>query len=713
MIENNSKDLKGENYIIGIYTNKLNNGVSQYSFRIRAEQELFKNYIISDVSTENICITQEKNQSCYFIIPVVNVYKNSNLFLYGISSSNSDDLIISYKKIKMNENIAKNGKYIDDGIYTKTSKDQFIKNMLFISNTEMNLKEDENILIKIESPEPGTVTLLHTFKFNLSESLVNPKNKEIFYINANSELYLNIPQGVKSLIHINAISGKGQLGYENDEQSLQEISGKYSSMFLQSVENNENRIKIRSNPDSNFIFYAYMKIGSIKRNINEISLGSAVLRTGEGFPIEFYSKIAEGQDYIINFNLNNFNFKEIQEENNDMNIFNIRAYIVPEDIIEKLKLDDTFVYNNNPFQGKYEISYSMAKLVLNKDYIKQYYSKGVKNYIYLVIEDSYSNPTILNNILGEITIWQNNNIDYIAPNNVYINSNLQTGTKSVNKYKLIKKNSEDKIMRIEFSPSSQNVKYKMYYINQLNLLQNTEVDFIEEENFGKKNIDVNLNNDYDTIIFEIYNEKEESDINKMSYSLRYRTDKEKNKFKKYIKNGDIKIIKETKDNNIRNISLSIPIIKDNETSKVISAEYYLKIYKFSDKDLFINNTISIIDNLDPYKIIEFTTNETEYNNTITIPNDKNKYYITVNAITNERELLSYNSFVIDINKEKDEGQKEESKGGLEWYYILLIILAILILLVIIIFSIRYAMKKRENKIEDTEQMIPLTTENKL
>ena len=440
VIENNSKDLKGENYIIGIYTNKLNNGVSQYSFRIRAEQELFKNYIISDVSTENICITQEKNQSCYFIIPIINVYKNSNLFLYGISSSNSDDLIISFKKIKMNENIAKNGKYIDDGIYTKTSKDQFIKNMLFISNTEMNLKEDENILIKIESPEPGTVTLLHTFKFNLSESLVNPKNKEIFYISANSELYLNIPQGVKSLIHINAISGKGQLGYENDKQSLQEISGKYSSMFLQSVENNENRIKIRSNPENDFIFYAYMKIGSIKRNINEISLGSAVLRTGEGFPIEFYSKIAENQDYIINFNLNNFNFKEIQEENNDMNIFNIRAYIVPEDIIEKLKLDDTFVYNNNPFQGKYEISYSMAKLVLNKDYIKQYYSKGVKNYIYLVIEDSYSNPTILNNILGEITIWQNNNIDYIAPNNVYINSNLQTGTKSANKYKLIKKN---------------------------------------------------------------------------------------------------------------------------------------------------------------------------------------------------------------------------------------------------------------------------------
>ena len=93
--------------------------------------------------------------------------------------------------------------------------------------------------------------------------------------------------------------------------------------------------------------YISLKIGSIKRNINEISLGSAILRTGEGFPIEFYSKVYENQDYVINFNLNNFNFKEIEEQNYDMSIFNVRAYIVSEDIIEKLKLDDTYVYNKN------------------------------------------------------------------------------------------------------------------------------------------------------------------------------------------------------------------------------------------------------------------------------------------------------------------------------------------------------------------------------
>ena len=149
----------------------------------------------------------------------------------------------------MNDDVVESDKYIDDDVYTKTSKDQFIKNMLYISNTEMNLKEDENILIKIEVPEPGIVTLLHTFKSNLLESLLNPKNKEVFYMNSNSELYLNIPQGVKSLVHVNVISGKGFLGYENDEQSTQEISGKYSSMYLQSTENNVNRIKIKTEKD--------------------------------------------------------------------------------------------------------------------------------------------------------------------------------------------------------------------------------------------------------------------------------------------------------------------------------------------------------------------------------------------------------------------------------------------------------------------------------
>ena len=704
--------IKGQKYIIGIYTNKLNNGVSQYSFRIRTEQNIIPNIIISDISTENICVTEEKNKKCYFLIPITHVQKNSNLFLYGISTSNSDDLIISYKEIELNSILINKDSYIaeDDDKYSKTSKDDFIKNMLYIKSTEMSLTENKNILIKIEAPEPGTVTLLHSFKTNLLETLLNPKNKEVFYMEPNHNLYLNIPQGVKSLVHINVVSGKGKLGYENDEQSIQEISGKYSSMYLQSTEKNVNRIIIKTDDKNNFMFYAYIKIGSIKRNINEIGLGSAVLRTGEGFPMEFYSKVSEDKDYVINFNLN---------KKYDLSVFDIKAYVVPEDIIEKLKLDDTYVYNSNPIKGKYEVGFSMAKLIINRDYIKQYYIKDKKNYIYLIIESSNNNPSKLNNIFGEITVLQDNNIDYIAPNNIYINSNLEKGKASVNKYKLIRKNSDDKIMRIEFSYSSENVKYKLYYTNtsSVNFLQETSIDYKEEKSLGKKNIDINLGDESNTIIFEIYNDNKDVDVSGLSYSLRYRTDKENN-FKNYVTKEDIKIIdqKSEKENNKTKLSLSIPSIKDKTTPDTISAQYYLKVYNYSNKDIFVNGTISLVDKLEPYKIIEFKGKNDTYNQNLELSNDNNKYFLVVNAITDERELLSYNSVLIDLEKgdETDKpsdttepsGEKSTKSSGLPgWALALIIVLGVLLLLAIAFIIFRYVSKKKGNVIENEDQKL--------
>ena len=703
----NSENLKGKRFIIGIYTKKLNNGVSQYSFRIRAEHKLIKNYIYSDISTENICETKENNKSCYFLIPVVNIQPNSNLFLYGISSSNSDDLIISYKKIKIHENIT-NEEYIDNDIYEKTSEEQFIKNMLLISNSELKLNEDENILIKIFAPEKGTITLLHSFKSNLYESLLNPKNKVVYSMNPNEELYLNIPNGVKSLVHINVINGKGKVGFENDINSIQEISGKYSSMYLQGIENNDDkRIKINTDSENSFNFYTYIKLGSIKRNINDISFGSARLRTGEGFPIEFYTKISENEDYIINFNIQNI--KEIEDVDSTISIFNIKGFIVTEDIIETLKLDDTYVYSGTPFIGKYETGIGIAKLVLTNEDIQKYYSKGKNNYIYLLIEDSYENPSILNNIYGEITILQNNNLNYVTPENTYINGNLEIGKNSTNKYKLIKKNSNDKKIRVEFSSSSDNVKYKMYYNTFEKLrLASTQVDYEVVENLGKQNIDINLEDEFDSFIFEVYTDSIEDDKNKLSYTLRYRTDEGKIKFKNYKLNGTVELVVKKKDNN-KYLDISIPRIQDSNTLEFISANYYLKVYKYNEKDIIINNTISILDGIEPYKIYEFNINEEFYKKNIEIPNDDNKYYATITAVTSDKELLSYTSFA---KKEKEEEEDDDDDN--DWIIIVIIIIAIL-LIIFIILLIHCLLKKRRNKVEEESSMpiIPITSENKL
>ena len=262
-ISNKEQDYKGKIFTIGIYSKKLINGISKYNIRFRAEHKLFSNYIYSDVNIENICEIKDKNNtSCYFLIPIINVQKNSNLLLFGVSEKNSDNLIISYKKINLE-------KESNNDIFEKTSKNQVIKNMLIIGKDELKMTENENILIKIDSNDIGKITLLYTFKSNLYESLINPKNKVIYYMNPNEELFLDLPDGLKGFVKINVISGKGTIGYENDKNSMKEISGQYSSIYL---ENNENkgkkRIKITTDAENRLYFYTDILLN---KNVNDKS----------------------------------------------------------------------------------------------------------------------------------------------------------------------------------------------------------------------------------------------------------------------------------------------------------------------------------------------------------------------------------------------------------------------------------------------------------
>ena len=283
----NSTLITGKNLIAEILPNKSIDDVSVYNFRLRLEHKLFKNYKYSDANTGSFCTTKENNEACYFLIPIINIHKKSNLFLYALSSNKSDDLILSYKKVKSTDNLTNT---LNDN-YEKTSKGQFVQNMLFINNSELNMTENEIIIIKIDVPSAGTTTLLHTFKRNLYESLLSPINKLLYRLNPNEELYLDIPNSFKSLVHIRVIDGKAKIGYKYDENNLREVYGKDSSIIIQGEENNEKTgIKIKTDSENSFYFYTYLQTTSKKRNINKISFGSSQIMANEGFPIEFYSE---------------------------------------------------------------------------------------------------------------------------------------------------------------------------------------------------------------------------------------------------------------------------------------------------------------------------------------------------------------------------------------------------------------------------------------
>jgi hypothetical protein len=61
---------------------------------------------------------------------------------------------------------------------------------------------------------------------------LSPINKLLYRLNPNEELYLDIPNNFKSLVHIKVIDGKAKVGYKYDENNLREVSGKDSSIII-------------------------------------------------------------------------------------------------------------------------------------------------------------------------------------------------------------------------------------------------------------------------------------------------------------------------------------------------------------------------------------------------------------------------------------------------------------------------------------------------
>ncbi len=81
---------------------------------------------------------------------------------------------MSFSKVNLNKK--------EEIKFEHSTENQFIKNMLTISYgiLKQTLKNGEDILIKINVPEKGTITLLNTFKTNLKETSIHFKSKIVY-----------------------------------------------------------------------------------------------------------------------------------------------------------------------------------------------------------------------------------------------------------------------------------------------------------------------------------------------------------------------------------------------------------------------------------------------------------------------------------------------------------------------------------------------------
>lgn len=706
MIEKVGEELKGMKFIIGMFATSLNDGIGQFNFRARADNQYYKEYIYTDTNTETICNTNNNNEDCIFLIPVVNnkiFFENKqNLFLYAFSSANSENLILSFSKVNLNKT--------EEIHFEYSTESQFIKNMLTIPNDVLKtLKKGEDILIKVGVPEKGIITLLSTFKTNLKESFIHFKSRTVYDVEPNKELLLNVPSGHRNLVHINIIDGEGKIGFENDDENMQIINGKYSAFYLQSEENN-NDLKIKVKTEKLYLkFYIYLKIGTNKRNINQISIGtSAKFSTKKGFPIEFYYLIPEKveKDFNINFRFNN-----IKEFNDDFNKeiteiktskFKIKVFVVEEKIIEKIKNDENIIYSGNEmntFEGKYEAGFGISKIILKKDSLKS----NAKNYIYIIIDADASNIKRFSDINAELNVLEVNNINYYAPNNVYLNGNLDHQNNK-GEFKIVKKNEKDKKIRVELS-SSEDVSFSiaLFNISQVYKFLSEDINYEVSKGLGKKYIDINVEEINNPLLFTIYHENLPENHN-IYYSFKY---KSSDNFKNYdvLDNKEGLIENEwEKDKNKLILNFKFPSIIDKETSNKVNAKYYLKIYKHDQNEIIINNTISVVDNILPIVSYEynFEVLKDYYEKELEIENFKNgdNYYATLTAIVvDDDEFVAYKSFSFkEIEKEKE--KKKSSK-----FWIIFIIIFVVLIIVGVFICIYFKKIKNKSSNSNSEDSI--------
>ena len=417
------------------------------------------------------------------------------------------------------------------------------------------------------------------------------------------------------------------------------------------------------------------------------------------FQFEFYYLLPEKieKDFNINFRINN-----IKEFNGDFNKeiteiktskFKIKVFVVEEKIIEILKNDENIIYSGNDknsFEGKYETGFGISKIIIKKDSLILESDK--KNYIYILIDSDPSNNKKFTNINGELNILEINNIDYFVPNNVYLNGNLDKNNNK-NEFKIVKKNENDKIIRVELS-SSEEIYFSISLLNfSVYKFLSEVVDYDVKKGLGKKYIDINVELINKPLLFTIYHENLPENKN-IFFSFKYRNDEGIKIFKNFSvfdKKDGLISNKWKKEKNKINLYFKFPSIIEKENLNKVNAKYYLKIYKYNKNQILVNNTICVIDNVEPIFSYEynFEVMKDYYEKELEIENYKNEdnYYATLTAIViDDDEFVSYKSFIF----------KEIKKNGKKKTFWIVFIVVIIILIIIGVLIFLYYKKYMKN-----------------
>ena len=308
--------------------------------------------------------------------------------------------------------------------------------------------------------------------------------------------------------------------------------GPGSSIIIYSDNPNE---KINVIPVSEYIEYYYREEKRTRiLSMVDFSHGSQFILQKD-YSYEFYSYIDGTRD--ITFNIEFLEIKVNENSGNVEHLFDILAYIVTDEDIERMNSSDTYMPTTKAYNGTYDQKLNIGKISIKKEEISLYLSNTLHNYLYVIVKKSSNSKVTYQYIKGQLLFFS---MDYIysqIPENYSISSNLEIGQRNPHLYTLIMEKTLGNILRIEFENLGEELdckilKYQSYSVGSEELYEDYKELNISRLNYGNKTY-IDVHQSYyeerriESIIVSIFSKNPGhvagSDISKLSYNLKYST----------------------------------------------------------------------------------------------------------------------------------------------------------------------------------------------
>ena len=484
--------LKNYTLTLGIWTDQLDTlFTSMYAFKLFMPK-LYKQsegiprkiyeiiHIRSDQKVQCDPNKDEDSYSCVFAVIFDDCDAGKNLVVYPKAQSENIKVTFSAYKIDAEEIEKNNLEFINNQLkneekdFSTENKDKYIY--------YEKIQKNKCILLEVKTNDYSIIEVLSsTYLIKEDSSIVlNPSTPQIFSI-GDKRCYLKFETSQDLLINIVSVSGDGYFIWEKEEKKdiRYILSGFEDRLTLTSgtseKENQLSRLVAQSTTftifekdESGFVFYVSFYPRNQYANIDQVKIGrSTEFNYREvTFPLNFYTRLPD-KEVAISFTFYNYYLDKEYKLEYDKETFDIWGKVLSEEEVLNIRMStDKRPKKDDAVLGSFDGSF--GTLFLNEEEINAYLiSQEQKPYLFFSIEPKLEGIVYFNGLSMEVSMSNENDPNYFAPEYVYLNGKL-SNKKEVSNPKFVYKLRTDSLnpfMAVEFSSNGNLVQWEVCTIN--------------------------------------------------------------------------------------------------------------------------------------------------------------------------------------------------------------------------------------------------------